>query len=96
MVSDSDEDDRKMKKKRLDFFLDRNIDGYAIIKEARFEVNKRAKDTVEWSGQDVLSKMDPYKVRIGVDSLNKIRVWPYKIQGTIKKARVFLRKIMNS
>lgn len=67
-----------------------------MIKQARLQVNKRAKDIVEWSGQDVLSKMDPYKVRLAVSALDKVRVWPYKIEGTVKKARVFLRKIMNS
>jgi hypothetical protein len=40
--------------------------------------------------------MDPYKIRLNVDALDSIRVWPYKIEGTIKKARVFLRAIMNS
>lgn len=40
--------------------------------------------------------MDPYKVRLAVNDLDKVRVWPYRIAGTIKKARVFLRKIMNS
>lgn len=60
------------------------------------QVRKRAKDIIEWSGQDVLSKMDPYKVRLAISDLDRIRVWPYRVEGTIKKCRVLLRKIMNS
>jgi Ion transport protein len=96
MISDSDDDEHKMKKKRIDFYLDREIDGYSMVRLAHFQTTKRAKDIVEWSGQDVLSKMDPYKVRLAVGALDTIRVWPYRIEGTIKKARVILRKIMNS
>jgi len=66
------------------------------VAQARLSIARRAKDIVEWSGQDVLSKMDPYKVKLAISDLDRIRVWPYRVEGTIKKARVFLRKIMNS
>lgn len=59
------------------------------------QASKRPKDIVEWSGEDVLPKIDPYKAKIGVDMLNVIRVWPYRVHGLIKKGRVFLRQIMN-
>jgi hypothetical protein len=96
LLSDSDDDMFKKKKKRVDFYLDREIDGFKHIAQARQQIVRRAKDIIEWSGQDVLSKMDPYKVRLAISDLDRIRVWPYRLEGTIKKARVLLRKIMNS
>jgi len=51
---------------------------------------------IEWSGQEVLSKLDPYKARIGVKQLNNVRVWPYTVHGFAKKMRVALRIFMNS
>jgi hypothetical protein len=51
---------------------------------------------IEWSGQDVLTKLDPYKARLSVAQLNVIRVWPYRVHGFLKKLRVLLRKFMAS
>jgi hypothetical protein len=39
--------------------------------------------------------MDPYKTKLAVAMLDKVRVWPYKAHGYWKKVRVFLRSIMN-
>jgi hypothetical protein len=55
----------------------------------------RPRDIIEWSGEDVLPKIDPFKAKIAVILLDKIRVWPYRSHGYIKKIRVPLRKIMN-
>lgn len=91
--SDSDKEDKKNRK--IDFFLDRQIDGVEHIRIAKMQASKRPKDIVEWSGEDVLPKIDPYKTKLGVEMLNVIRVWPYRAHGYIKKGRVFLRQIMN-
>jgi Ion transport protein len=43
----------------------------------------------------VMSKFDPYKVRLAIRMLDTIRVWPYALHGFIKKRRITLRQIMN-
>lgn len=41
-----------------------------------------------------MNKFDPYKARIAIERLNKIRVWPHGIYGYFKRVRVLLKKIM--
>jgi len=43
-----------------------------------------------------MQRFDPYKARIALDSLNKIRVWPKGIHGYVKRARVSLKHFMKS
>ena len=57
---------------------------------------QRHKDEVEWSGQEVMSRMDPYKVRTAVTRLDSIRVWPYGLEGFIRKRRVLLKRFIRS
>jgi hypothetical protein len=64
-----------------------------LAKNAAF---RRPRDTIEWSGQDVMSKFDPYKVRLAIGMLDPIRVWPYAFHGFVKKRRITLRNFMNS
>jgi hypothetical protein len=92
-ISDGEGHDKKGRK--IDYFLDRKFEGKHHIDIAKNHVFKRKKDSTEWSGQDVLSKFDPYKVNLAVGMLDPIRVWPYSIHGFLKKRRVLLRKIMN-
>jgi hypothetical protein len=80
----------------VDYFLEREFDGKTQISIAKAQANKRAKDVIEWSVQEVLSKLDPYKARIGINMLNNVRVWPYAVHGIGKKMRVALRYFMNS
>ena len=84
------------KKKKVDYFLDRHVDGNFHISIAKNAAFRRHKDTIEWSGQDIIAKFDPYKARLAVSRLNSIRVWPYGLHGFIKKLRVFLKAFMNS
>ena len=49
-ISDSDDEFIKKKKKKIDFYIDREIDGYSQITQARLQIRKRAKDMIEWSG----------------------------------------------
>lgn len=49
---------------------------------------------MEWSGQDILAKLDPYKARLAVSRLDSIRVWPYSLHGFVKKRRVLLKSFM--
>jgi Ion transport protein len=84
------------KQRKIDFFLDRPVDGNFHITLAKNSAFSRHKDTVEWSGQDIISRFDPYKARLAVSKLNSIRVWPYGLHGIVKKARVVLKAFMNS
>lgn len=95
-VDGSDGEDLDVKKARkIDYFLDRPFEGTYHISMARNAAFKRNKDFIEWSGQDVMSKYDPYKVRFAIGMLEPIRVWPYALHGFVKKRRVLLRNIMN-
>ena len=69
--------------------------GLYHIDMARNSAFKRPRDTIEWSGQDVMSKFDPYKVRLAIAMLDVIRVWPYALHGFVKKRRITLRNFMN-
>ena len=84
---------RKMRK--VDYFLDRKFEGLYHIDMAINSAFKRPRDTIEWSGQDVMSKFDPYKVRLAIAMLDVIRVWPYAFHGFVKKRRITLRNFMN-
>jgi hypothetical protein len=63
------------------------------MKAKHFASNK-PKDELEWSGQDVMMRLDPYKSRYAIKKLNAIRIWPYGIMGILVRARVFLKRIM--
>lgn len=76
--------------------MDRPVDGNFHITLARDAAFKRHKDMVEWSGQDIMSRYDPYKARLAVKKLNDIRVWPYAVHGFVKRRRVLLKSFMNS
>ena len=41
-----------------------------------------------------MQRFDPYKARIALNSINKIRVWPKGFYGKVKRARVALKKLM--
>lgn len=84
------------KSRKIDYFLDRHVDGKFHITLAKNAAFNRHKDRVEWSGQDIIVKLDPYKARLAVTRLEAIRVWPYAVHGFVKKRRVFLKWIMNS
>lgn len=43
-----------------------------------------------------MTKFDPYKARLALDKLSKIRVWPHGIYGYYKRCRVMLKKVMKS
>lgn len=66
LYDDESETEKIKRLKRVDYFLEREFDGKTQIAIAKAQANKRAKDIIEWSGQEVLSKLDPYKARIGV------------------------------
>ena len=83
------------KSRKFDYFLDRHVDGSFHISLARDAAFKRHKDRIEWSGQDIMARFDPYKARLAVAKLNEIRVWPYAAHGFVKKRRVLLKSIMN-
>ena len=91
----SDEEIEEKKTRKIDYFLDRKFEGAYHIDIAKSQVFKRPRDWFEWSGQDVLSKFDPYKVKLAIGMLDPIRVWPYAFHGYVKKWRIVLRKIMN-
>jgi hypothetical protein len=79
------------KARKVDYFVDRPVDGYFHINKAREVAFQRPKDTREWSGQDIMARYDPYKARLAVGKLDSIRVWPYSVHGILKKFRVILR-----
>ena len=41
-----------------------------------------------------MTRFDPYKTRIALDSLNQIRIWPHGFYGYFKRWRTLLKKIM--
>lgn len=41
-----------------------------------------------------MTRFDPYKARIALDSLNKIRIWPHGLYGYFKRWRTLLKNIM--
>lgn len=84
------------RQRKFDYFLDRPVDGNFHISLARDAAFKRHKDLIEWSGQDIMARFDPYKARLAVAKLNSIRVWPYAVHGVVKKRRVMLKNFMNS
>lgn len=96
MRSGSDAERALLKKKKVDFYLDRHIDGSYHITHALRAAFRRHKDRIEWSGQDIIPRCDPFKVRLAVDKLNSVRVWPYGMHGTVKKRRVLLKQFMAS
>ncbi|CDW83739.1 cation channel family protein [Stylonychia lemnae] len=79
-----------------DYFIDRELDYYEQILKAKNAAASRPIDNIEWSGQDIMQRFDPYKARIALESLNKIRVWPKGISGYVKRARVLLKHFMKS
>jgi hypothetical protein len=85
------EDLEAVKKRKVDYYLDRPFEGTYHIDMARQAAFKRPRDTIEWSGQDVMSKFDPYKCRLAIGMLDKIRIWPYALHGFVKKRRILLR-----
>ena len=93
---DEEEKEQIMNPRRADFFLEVPVDGEYHISQARTASHRRHKDRVEWSGQDVMVRFDPYKARLAVNRLDSIRVWPYKLHGFIKKRRVLLKSFMRS
>jgi hypothetical protein len=52
--------------RKFDYFLDRPVDGSFHIGLARDAAFSRHKDTIEWSGQDIMARFDPYKARLAV------------------------------
>lgn len=96
LEADSGDDGQHAKRRRVDYFLEKEIIGDYHIGLARDAAFARHKDTTEWSGQDIMPRFDPYKARAAVDSLDSIRVWPYSVHGLVKRARVLLKYIMNS
>ena len=93
----SDGEDLEIRKNRkIDYFIDRPFEGTFHISLAKNAAFRRPRDTIEWSGQDVMSKFDPYKVRLAIGMLDPIRVWPYAFHGFVKKRRITLRNFMNS
>jgi hypothetical protein len=66
-----------------------------IIKAKNFATNK-PKDNLEWSGQDIMMRLDPYKARYAISKLNAIRIWPYGVIGFIVRCRVLLKSVMMS
>lgn len=93
--SDGEELEITRKTRKIDYYLDRPFEGVYHIDMARNQAFKRPRDTIEWSGQDVMSKFDPYKMRLAIGMLDKIRVWPYAFHGFVKKRRILLRNFMN-
>lgn len=93
---ESEGDTFKVKQRKIDYFLDRPVDGNFQIGLASGSAFKRHKDHIEWSGQDIMARFDPYKARLAVDRLNSIRVWPYSAHGLFKRCRVLLKAFMNS
>lgn len=84
------------RRRRVDYFLEKEVIGDYHISLARDAAFARHKDSTEWSGQDIMPRYDPYKARAAVDSLDSIRVWPYSVHGVVKRMRVLLKYIMNS
>lgn len=68
--SDGEELEVVKKSRKIDYFLDRPFEGVYHIDMARQAAFKRPRDTIEWSGQDVMSKFDPYKVRLAIGMLD--------------------------
>lgn len=56
----------------------------------------RAKDEIEWNGQDVIMRLDPDLARFATDTLSSFRVWPKGIYRYYKRIRVFSRNIIRS
>lgn len=67
LYEDESETEKIKRLKRVDYFIEREFDGKTQINISKSQAIKRAKDLVEWSGQEVLSKLDPYKARIGIN-----------------------------
>lgn len=66
---------------RYDYFLDRDLNYHTQIVQAKMVAHSRPIDNIEWSGQDIMQRFDPYKARLALDALNSIRVWPQGIHG---------------
>jgi hypothetical protein len=64
-----------------------------IIKAKNFATNK-PKDSLEWSGQDIMMRLDPYKARYAIKKLNAIRIWPTGAVGILVRCRVALKTVM--
>jgi hypothetical protein len=76
--------------------VDRELNNQDEVAKARSSANNKKIDEIEWSGQDIMQKFDPYKARIALNSLNKIRVWPHSLYGYFKRWRTLLKLIMKS
>ena len=66
------------------------------VKKAKGEAIIKAKDYIEWSGQDVLPRYDPYKTRLALNKLNSVRVWPHGFRGYVKRGRVMVRALVRT
>lgn len=64
--SGEDDEEEKIVPMKGDYFLDAPIDGDYHISLAKNESHKRHKDRVEWSGQDIIPRFDPFKARVAV------------------------------
>lgn len=77
-----------------DYFIDLAAEHQQqIIKAKNYALNK-PKDNLEWSGQDVVMRLDPYKARYAIQKLNAIRVWPTGIFGILHRYRVLLKSFL--
>ncbi|CDW78727.1 cation channel family protein [Stylonychia lemnae] len=77
-----------------DIYIDRDFQNYDEVFKAKAEALNRKIDNVEWSGQDIMTRFDPYKAKIALDSLNQIRIWPHGCYGYFKRWRTLLKNVM--
>ncbi len=91
IAEESDNENQHSRKRRVDYFLERQILGDYHVGLARDAAFSRHKDVTEWSGQDIMTRYDPYKTRAAVASLDSIRVWPYAVHGFYKRLRVLVK-----
>ena len=58
-----------------DQFVDENFDMQKAIVDKKNRESKLRKAVAEWSGQDVISALEPYKANIYIEDLSNIRVY---------------------
>lgn len=78
-MQEEEEEESEQEKEIMDDFLDKDFDVAKEINKAIIASRRTNINTVEWSGEDVICKMEPNKAKRITNDLSSCRIWP---QGT--------------
>ncbi len=79
-----------------DQFVDESFDIERAIRDRKNREAKNGKVRAEWSGQDIISALEPYKVNIIIDELSNIRVYRRDLLRKYHLITEFIKYVVKS